>query len=97
VEIVETEVEECEEMERVFRGKLLEASMERLRPRSESLRASCSSATPFLSHWLAKDGKVWAVQKSKAYFRSRSLGTSLVSFGASLGFISCCVLEGRAA
>jgi hypothetical protein len=47
VEIVETEVEECEDMDRVLRG-LFEASMELLRPRSASLRASCSSATPFL-------------------------------------------------
>jgi hypothetical protein len=47
VEIVETEVEECEEMERVLRG-LLDASMERLRPRSASFVASIPSATPFL-------------------------------------------------
>jgi hypothetical protein len=51
VDIVDTEVEECEDIERdALRGLLLESPIERLRPRSASFRASCSSAIPFLRH-----------------------------------------------
>lgn len=51
VEIVDTEVEEWEDMEReALRGRVDESSIERLRPRSAWFCASVSSAIPFLRY-----------------------------------------------
>ena len=91
VEIVETEVEDCEERDRLRdpRGVSF-SSWVRLRPRSSAFLANSSSAIPFLS----RKSDVSFEAKTDTHFRRRSLGTSLVSCGTSLGFASCWVLEG---
>lgn len=94
VDMVDTD--ENDELDRDrFPGRSISSgSALRLRPRSSSRWASCSSAMPALQHHFSIFPLPWAVS---TYLRSRVFGTSLVSLGISFGFASCWVLEGREA
>jgi hypothetical protein len=79
-----------------------------VRPRCSAFFASCSSAMPSLLarqqilqlSLMAVRGidrgsnRCKSLQARLTYLRSKSFGTSLVSFGASFGFSNCCVREG---
>ena len=95
VDIVDTDVDEDEvDLERFLDPFIYSsASALRLRPRSSSFSARTSSATPFLRTISLRVGLVFFFP-SDTYFRNKSLGVSLVNFGASFGFASCWVLEG---